>query len=155
MLWVLLSVAVIMAINALLFALLSSEFNKADSGLYVIGEVDGVAQVTGVTTLYYVYVALIALGSYPFGGMLVGWMSPGETIKEPAFAALIAIGFNAVTSYLQMSQNPGFQVGGWAVGVAIAASAGFVLALGGAWVGERLQGETTEKMRERGELPPV
>ena len=31
----------------------------------------------------------------------------------------------------------------------------FGTAMAGAWVGEKIQGDTTDKMRERGELPPT
>lgn len=92
-------------------------------------------------------VIIIALGSFFVGGLVIGWLSPGETIKEPALAAIVAVTINIAKN---AAWNPEtFSV----IQSAISMLIGFGFALAGAWVGERIQGDTTQKMRERGELP--
>jgi hypothetical protein len=90
-------------------------------------------------------VALVAFGAFFGGGLVVAYFSPGDTIKEPAIAATLAIAFNQVYS---LSQGAPFSL----LGVAIAVVLGYAFALAGAKVGERLQGDTTDKMRDRGTL---
>jgi hypothetical protein len=92
-----------------------------------------------------VFVAIVAFVAFFGGGLLVAWFSPGSTIKEPAIAATLAIAFNQIYN---LSQGASFS----ALGIAIAVLLGYGFALAGAKVGERLQGDTTEKMRDRGTL---
>jgi len=87
---------------------------------------------------------IVALGSFFVGGLLVGWLSPGETLMEPAVACVAAIAVNGLVSGISGATN--------LLGLVIAGVAGFGLGLLGAKVGERIQGDTTDKMRERGEL---
>jgi hypothetical protein len=91
------------------------------------------------------FVALVAFGAFFCGGLLVAWFSPGDTIKEPALAATLAIAFNQIYN---LSQGAPFS----ALGIAIAVLLGYGFALAGAKVGEMLQGDTMEKLRDRGTL---
>jgi hypothetical protein len=92
------------------------------------------------------YAALVAFLSFFGGSVLTAYMSPGDTVKEPAIASTIAIAFNVA---VYMSQE-GAQFS--AIGTAISIAMAYAFALAGAKVGEKLQGETTDKMRERGEF---
>jgi hypothetical protein len=146
--WVVIGGGITIVLNKVLILALSGPLANA----VVIGE-DGVA--TGVTTMFWVYLALITIGSYFVGGIATGWLSPGETIKEPAAAAALAVLINSISDYLMQSQNEAFAVGPWLMGAVAMMVLGFGLGLAGGWLGERLQGDTTDKMRERGELPPL
>lgn len=90
-------------------------------------------------------VAMVAFGAFFGGGLVVAYFSPGDTIKEPAISATLAIAFNQVYN---LSQGAPFSL----LGIAIAVALGYGFALAGAKVGERLQGDTTDKMRDRGTL---
>ena len=90
-------------------------------------------------------VVLVAFGAFFGGGLVVAYFSPGDTIKEPAIAATLAIAFNQLYS---LSQGAPFSP----IGTAIAVLLGYAFALAGAKVGEMLQGDTTDKMRDRGKL---
>lgn len=92
-----------------------------------------------------VFVAIVAFGAFFGGGLLVAYFSPGDTVKEPAIAATLAIAFNQIYN---LSQGAPFSL----LGVVIAAALGYGFALAGAKVGEKLQGDTTDKMRDRGSL---
>jgi hypothetical protein len=101
------------------------------------------------TVAIYAYQGILAVVAYLVGGFLVGWLSPGETLKEPAVAGVIAaVVINGVEYAIWPEE---FGVIAALFGVVV----GFGTALAGAWVGEKVQGDTTEKMRERGELPPT
>lgn len=91
------------------------------------------------------FVAIVAFVAFFGGGLLVAWFSPGDTIKEPALAATLAIAFNQIYN---LSQGAPFS----ALGIAIAALLGYSFALAGAKVGEKLQGDTMDKLRDRGTL---
>jgi hypothetical protein len=136
--WVAIGVVVIIGLNQLLQAALAGPVGGA------------LFESMGVAGLY-LYAALIAFGSFFAGGLVVGWWSPGETIKEPAFAALGAVILNSGVNYGNV--GPDMSVTQWLIGSAITAGLGFVFGLAGGWAGERIQGDTTDKMRERGELP--
>ncbi len=96
----------------------------------------------------YGFTALIAVLSFGGGGFLIGYFSAGTTIKEAALACTIAALFNAG---ITLWQSPDTLT---AVGTAIAMGVGYAFGFAGGWLGERIQGDTTDKMRERGELPP-
>lgn len=98
------------------------------------------------------FVGIIAFVSFFIGGALIGVFSPGETIKEPAYAALIAAGLNCVENFRNVD-GKNLTVLGWFIGSAIILGVGFVMALGGAWVGEKLQGDTEQKHKEAQEPP--
>jgi hypothetical protein len=97
----------------------------------------------------YVYRGIIAVFSFFFGGLIIGWMSPGETLKEPAIAGVLAACVNNIRNYIFWPDD--FNV----LAALVALGVGFGTAMAGAWVGEKIQGDTTDKMRERGELPPT
>lgn len=100
-----------------------------------------------------IFVGLIAFGSFFVGGALIGVFSPGETLKEPAYAALIAAGLNCLENFRNVD-GKNLTVLGWLIGSALILGIGFVMALGGAWVGEKLQGDTEEKHKEAKEPRP-
>lgn len=104
-----------------------------------------VAALQGVIASAWAMLAVVAVGSFFVGGLIIGWASPGETLKEPAVAATLAIVFN-----LAMHIGTGGSAG--VVDVVVTIALGYGLGLAGAKVGEKLQGDTTDKMRERGEL---
>jgi len=91
------------------------------------------------------FVAIVAFVAFFGGGLVVAWFSPGDTIKEPALAATLAIAFNHIYN---LSQGAPFS----ALGIVIAVVLGYGFALAGAKVGEKLQGDTIDKMRDRGAL---
>jgi len=138
--WILIGAGMIAAINLILRTALAQTMAAA----YLEGDM----------AMLYVWVAVIAAGSFGVGGLLTGWFSPGETVKEPAIASAIAVLLNAAENYAVSSVYEGFSLGGWAVGTAIMVVIGFGLGMAGGWIGEKIQGDSTEKMRERGELPP-
>lgn len=107
---------------------------------------------SGITGVF-VYVAIIAFVSFFIGGAMIGWFSPGETVKEPAFAALIAAGLNTIENFRNVDGKT-LTVSDWLIGSVIILAVGFGMALGGAWVGEKIQGDTAEKKRESQEPPP-
>ncbi|MCA9690973.1 MAG: hypothetical protein R3A51_06250 [Nannocystaceae bacterium] len=135
--WVVLGAAIIVAVNKTLKWLLA--------GTLLAPMIGGLGPTAGI----YAFVALLAFLSFFGGGLLIGLMSPGETIREPAYAAVIAIILNGVVDFLTLEGEPGVT---YFIGVAIMAGIGFLFALAGAYVGEKFQGETTDKMRERGEF---
>lgn len=100
----------------------------------------------------YLYVAIIAFGSFFVGGLITGWWSPGETIKEPAYAALLAVVVNAGANFRNVD-GEAFTMMDWLIGSAIMAAIGFGFGMAGGIAGEKIQGDTTDKMRERGEMP--
>ena len=93
------------------------------------------------------YAVLVAFGAFFGGGLLVAYFSPGDTIKEPAISATIAIAFNQAVT-LAWEEGAQFSL----LGTAISVLLGYGFALAGAKVGEKLQGDTTDKMRDRGTL---
>lgn len=78
---------------------------------------------------------LVAFGaSFLLAGLIVGYFSPGVTIKEAALAGVLSVVLNAVFLYsfsLLMAEE--------FVYVAEGLVGGFVLSLVGGWLGEKLQ----------------
>ena len=103
----------------------------------------------GTTAGPLTFVALVAFIAFFGGGLLVAYFSPGDTVKEPAIAAVLAIVFNAVVN---ISSSDAEVSGGVIVGLVISGAVAFAFAMLGAKVGEKIQGDTTDKMRERGDL---
>lgn len=101
------------------------------------------------TTGLVIYILLIAFGSFFLGGLLVSWLSPGETIKEPAYASLLAILVNGTYNLITVQETIELS---WFFWLAVTAGISFGLGLAGGWLGEKIQGDTTDKMRERGEF---
>ncbi|MFH1131573.1 MAG: hypothetical protein V1754_09565 [Pseudomonadota bacterium] len=82
---------------------------------------------------YYVP-AFIALLSFVLMGIIIGYNSPGYTIREPALGGLLAMIITMVIVRYVFDYNP-------PAGQTISAPIlGFFLALLGGWVGEELQG---------------
>lgn len=108
----------------------------------------------GATNGALMLVGIVAVIAYFIGGMVVGLYSPGETIREPAYATLLAIAPNLLTN-LASHFDHGWPLAGWATGAGLALVVGFLMAMAGAWLGEKMQGRTLEKLQERGELPPL
>ncbi|HVK71028.1 MAG TPA: hypothetical protein VM694_41515 [Polyangium sp.] len=100
-----------------------------------------------------VLAGIVAFVSYFVGGILIGIFSPGETVKEPALATFMAILPNAMHTILWHLQYS-YPLGGALVGLATTFVIGILMAVAGAWIGEKVQGRTVEKLREDGELPP-
>jgi hypothetical protein len=99
------------------------------------------------------FAGIIAFVSFFIGGVIIGIFSPGETVREPAYAAVLAAGFHCTENFRNVDgQN--ITVGSWFIGSAIVLVVGFLMALGGGWVGEKLQGDTEEKHRESQAPPP-
>ena len=139
--WILIGAGIIAALNLILRT--------------VLAETIAAAYLEENMTMVYVWVAVIAAGSFGAGGLLTGWFSPGETVKEPAIASAIAVLVNAAENYAVMSTYEGLAVGGWLIGTLIMVAIGFGLGMAGGWLGDKIQGDSTDKMRERGELPPT
>ena len=99
----------------------------------------------GVTAGALVFVLIVDFGSFFLGAAGVAYASPGNTLKEPAISATMAVAVNAL-HYAVVSDD--FSP----LGIAIAVVIAYGFALVGAQVGERIQGDTTDKMRERGAL---
>lgn len=133
--WVAIGAAIIVALNVALLAVFRDVLFAQ------------MAESVGEPKAEVFAVIMIALGSFFVGGLVIGWLSPGETIKEPALAAVIAVGINVAKNAAWHPET--FSILQSAISMLI----GFGFALAGAWVGERIQGDTTHKMRERGELP--
>jgi hypothetical protein len=118
--------------------------NKEGTGLkwkwIGIGTVIGVVLTTFLfqimsDTFSNFYIPLfIALLSFVIMGIIIGYKSPGYTIKEPAIAGIFAVGITIAILYYVFDYKP-------PEGQMIAAPfLAFVLALLGGWVGEELQG---------------
>jgi hypothetical protein len=134
--WILIGAGVIVALNFTMRALLADPVGTA-----LISLAPGLAGVL-------LFVGLIAFVSFFVGGAVIGLWSPGETIKEPAIAAAIAIGLNTLENFRNVD-GVRFTVFQWLIGSVVILVVGFAMAFGGAWVGERIQGQTEEKRREQ------
>jgi hypothetical protein len=108
----------------------------------------------GPTNGALILAGIVAIIAYFIGGMIIGLYSPGETIREPAFATLMAITPNLLNN-LAWHFDYNIPLAGWVQGAGLTLGVAFLMALGGAWLGEKMQGRTVEKLRERGELPPL
>jgi hypothetical protein len=132
--WIVIGAAIMGGLNWLLRDLLAQPI--------AVPLVDAMGLEGGLLT-YAVLVAFLAF----FGGSLVtAYFSPGDTIKEPAIASTLAIAFNVVIFLTQ--EGAQFSL----LGTAISMGMAYGFAFAGAKVGEKLQGDTTDKMRQRGEL---
>lgn len=132
--WTIIGAAIIIALNQILTLLLEPATREAL--VASMGDTGGLLMLA----------LIVAVGSYFVGGIIIGYASPGTTLMEPAIASAIAILFNVVIWWLRSGELVNV------IGVMVMIALGFALGLAGAKVGERLQGDTTDKMRERGEL---
>ena len=80
-----------------------------------------------------VFALIISLLSFFVGGVVIGRMSPGETVREPGIASLIAIGLNVVINIIDTGEFPGV------LSIAIVAGIGYGLGVAGGKVGEAWQ----------------
>lgn len=133
--WVLIGAGIIVIQNLLIQALLADPVKTQ-----LITSFPGL---TGVL----LFIGIVAFVSFFVGGALIGVFSPGETIREPAYAAMIAGGLNSLENFRNVNGTT-FTVVHWLIGSAVVLGVGFVMALGGAWVGEKIQGDTPEKHKE-------
>ncbi len=90
----------------------------------------------GFALLKFSFVGILsALGaSFLLGGLLIGYFSPGVTIKEAAIAGALSVILNGIFlySFSLLMTNELVYVGEGLVG-------GFILSLLGGWLGEKLQ----------------
>lgn len=100
------------------------------------------------TAGWFVFALIVAVGAFFGGSLLVAYFSPGTTVREPAIASTIAVVINQL---FWLRQGGNLDTAG-VVGLVISIAMNYAFAFLGAKVGEKLQGETTDKMRERGEL---
>jgi hypothetical protein len=84
---------------------------------------------------------LISVGIFLLGGVGVGVISPGKTFLEPAVGALIAV--IPTASYLAVTTPAGFQP--TLLAYIVAGSLGVMLALFGAFLGEKLTHSPTKR----------
>ena len=98
--------------------------------LYMIGlQIMGSMVLSALGLISMGFVALVGMGSYFVGGVIVGKRSPGKTIKEPAIAAVLAVALNLL---LSGNFNIMFLIFGSMIP--------FFSALAGGYVGEKWQG---------------
>jgi hypothetical protein len=139
--WILFGAGVIVGLNYLVRALLADPVRSQ-----LLESFDG-------TMGLYVYAGLVAFLSFFVGGAVVGYWSPGETIKEPALASAVAVTLNAIDNFGNVDGR-NFTVLQWLVGTTIVGFVGLVMAFAGAWVGEKAQGGTEQKDKEYDGAPP-
>lgn len=90
-----------------------------------------------VSPMFHLEVQLIMhLLSFYLGGVAVGVMSPGRRIAEPAVGAFLSVLVVFLMSFFMPTWYFQFDAGKVLVGGGI----GFLLALAGAWQGEKLMG---------------
>jgi hypothetical protein len=82
---------------------------------------------------------LVMFAGFLLSGMVIGYFSPGVTIKEAAIAAAISI-FALVISFFALGASLGSDI----IRDIVVAVVGVVFALIGAWAGEQLQGTLGE-----------
>lgn len=99
----------------------------------------------GLQAGWIAFAVIVSFAAFFGGSLVTALFSPGNTIREPAIASTIAIGVNQAY-YLANGGELS------TAGIAIAIVLGYAFSFAGATVGEKLQGDTTDKMRERGEL---
>jgi len=139
--WILFGAGVIVGLNYLVRALLADPVRGQ-----LIESFDG-------TMGLYVYAGVVAFVSFFVGGAVVGYWSPGETVKEPALASAVAVTLNAIDNFRNVD-GKAFTVTDWLLGTTIVGFVGLVMAFAGAWVGEKAQGDTDQKDKEHEGAPP-
>ena len=112
--------------------------SKAILGSAIVGSIIVIAfaaMTGGLATPLFPLLSMMS--GFVFAGALYGYLSEGETVIEPLFAALIT----AIVSYfaIMVLQPRAFSVEGVNFALVIAYMNGMVLSLAGAWVGEKLQ----------------
>jgi hypothetical protein len=140
--WVIIGGGVIITLQFLMRLLLVG--SVAETIVAGLGPLTGELVVAGI----------VAFVAYFVGGMLIGMFSPGETVKEPSLATLMAIVPNIFNQFILLVET-NQRVLPYALGWGITLAVGMLMAFAGAWLGEKFQGRTVEKLREEGELPPA
>jgi len=139
--WVIIGGGVIMTLHFVMRLLLAGGVSASIIASY------------GPDTGRLVVAGIVAIVSYFIGGILIGIFSPGETVKEPALATFMAILPNAMTTIIwHIEYN--YPMAGVPLGLLTTFAIGILMAVAGAWIGEKIQGRTVEKLQEEGELPP-
>jgi hypothetical protein len=128
--WVVLSVVIFTAMEVLLGHLLG----PAVVGAYVS------------PMLHHRVMMVLHLGSFLVGGVVVGVVSPGLRLVEPAVGAFIAVALQLIMGLFMPNVFYGFssQKLLWGGGIA------FLVALFGAWTGEKWMGNVESKKRYPG-----
>jgi hypothetical protein len=80
-----------------------------------------------------VFALILSVLSFFVGGLFLGRLSPGETVKEAGLASVIAVIFNVIISTVLTGQFPGF------LGIAIVGGLGYGLGILGGKAGEAWQ----------------
>jgi len=109
--------------------------NAAYSVFHPRWMVTGIAVGVGLQLLAWLtgFGLLGGLPSYFLMGVIVGGLSPGNTIVEPGVAAFVIAGTGFVVDHLVLSiLGVGF------IGAALYGLVGLLLGVGGGWVGEQL-----------------
>ena len=88
---------------------------------------------------------ILSLGSFFLGGLVVGLISPGRRLMEPAIAAAISVVLTFMISFFTPLMFVQASVSRMLIGGAVA----FIVALWGADLGERLT-ESWSKRKTRG-----
>jgi hypothetical protein len=84
---------------------------------------------------------VLHLGSFLLGGLVVGVVSPGVRLLEPAVGAFVAVVLQLIIGLFMPHMFYAVSMDKIWLGGGIA----FVLALGGAWTGERLMGNVESR----------
>jgi len=87
-------------------------------------------------SLSFMLQGLLNLASYFVGGLIIGLISPGLRVYEPAAGAFLAVGLMLLLSFFTPYRFIQFSMTKMLIGGGIA----FLLALAGARLGERLSG---------------
>jgi hypothetical protein len=95
-----------------------------------------VLAIFGVTNLWIIVGVVAAI--YFIVGFGIGWKSEGQTIIEPALAAILSVGVGVGINFLRTGHMPS------PVAITIANTPPFLLALVGAFIGEKVQGDSVE-----------
>ena len=89
------------------------------------------------------YALFIYLLGFSVSGFLVGYMSKGYTIREPAIGAVLFVGMFLFT--ILASGVTEAKIVGWVIWMLL----GFFLGLTGAWAGEKMQMRVERKYQQR------
>ncbi|MBW1810950.1 MAG: hypothetical protein JRJ19_16865 [Deltaproteobacteria bacterium] len=81
------------------------------------------------------FALIVALLSFFVGGIVVGRLSEGESVREAAFASIAAIVVGVVINVVQTGRFPGV------LSIVIAAALGYGLGFAGAKVGQKMRGK--------------
>jgi hypothetical protein len=95
---------------------------------------------------------MISSVTWFIGGIVVGYISPGRTFLEPAVAAVIATVPTIMYLMWRTPGEPGQEGGGFdpsLLAYSVGAIMGVMISLFGAYLGERLQGDSRRSIKKR------